>query len=484
MSVARHTAYNLIGAVAPIAVSIITLPLYLQVIGANRFGILAIFWTITGSLGFLTLGMGPALTQMIAGSPHATPAYRSQLFWTALLPCLAASIIGFLLVLGIGHLYFGYIASAPSQLESEIADALPFLGASIPLVLVGGVVAGALQGRSQFLVFNLLQTSTSVLSTILPLLCAWLIGPELPGLVLASMSATAIGLIVSLAMSRKLIPILAPGRPRRRMLSKLLRFGGWVSLTSLVAPILMTVDRLLIGALRGPAAVTGYVIPFSFVQRLLLLPVSLTSALFPRMSSSRDADSQRLQEIGLDSLAALLTPAAIGAIAVLGPFLHWWLGRDIAQVSTVPGLILVLGFWVHGVCHVASIALMSRGRPDLITKLLLSATVPYLALLYLLTITFGITGSAVAWTVRVLLDSILFFWAGTPAAAMRRFAVAGAMVAGALSTSLALSWHSTYFWVANGFWLLTAFGVYHRFWASNLKFAYRVGTRSEKPVIS
>ena len=36
MSIVRHTSYNVIGAVVPIVVSLITVPLYLKLIGLER----------------------------------------------------------------------------------------------------------------------------------------------------------------------------------------------------------------------------------------------------------------------------------------------------------------------------------------------------------------------------------------------------------------------------------------------------------------
>ena len=65
MSVARHTAYNFVGAVVPVAVSLVTVPLYLKVIGLDRYGVLAIFWSLLSSLDFISLGMGPAVAQFV-----------------------------------------------------------------------------------------------------------------------------------------------------------------------------------------------------------------------------------------------------------------------------------------------------------------------------------------------------------------------------------------------------------------------------------
>src|SRR6185369_14613476 len=117
--------------------------------------------------------------------------------------------------------------------------------------------------------------------------------------------------------------LLRPARPNAAVIRKLASYGGWMTGTTLLAPAVTTVDRFLIGALLGPAAVSAYVIPYNLVSRVILLPASLGSATLPRFASADREEEQRLQSVTLTSLLALLTPISVIAIAALAPFLRF-----------------------------------------------------------------------------------------------------------------------------------------------------------------
>ena len=63
---ARNTAWNLGGRVAPVLVALFALPPLIAGLGAERFGFLTLAWLVIGYFNLFDLGLGRAMTQSIA----------------------------------------------------------------------------------------------------------------------------------------------------------------------------------------------------------------------------------------------------------------------------------------------------------------------------------------------------------------------------------------------------------------------------------
>lgn len=410
MSIRRHSFYNLTGSLASIAVTLITVPIYLRLIGTERYGVLVIVWIFLGYFGMFDLGLGRATAQQIASLHQAEPDVRAGVFWTALMLNTVLGVVGGVLLWPAAHYLFTTHFKITEALRLEVLSVIPWLAAAVPVATISGVLVGALQGREKFLALNASNVLGGVLYQVLPLSVAWLHGPDLGWLVPAALLGRVAVFLLLFTQCRRHVPLTMAPSVRRDLVTSLFRYGGWVTITSVISPLLTTLDRFLIGSISGAKAVTYYTLPSSLASRVSILPASLAETLFPRFSATSEIEAHRLTKEAVCALSVILTPIIIAGILIMGPFLMWWVGPEVARNASMVGEIIALGLWFNGHAYIPAAQLQAQGRPDLLAKCHLAEILPYLVLLVLALRGWGVVGAAFAWSMRMTVDAILLFW--------------------------------------------------------------------------
>lgn len=454
IEIRKNTFYNTVGALTPAALTLVVVPLYIRAIGESRYGILTLVWLTLGYFGFFDLGLGRAVAQKIASIGDLDALAVGRVFWTSSLLSAGLGIFGGLLLWPVWQYALHNFTS--SQAGSEIGPALPWLMVGVPLVTLSSGFGGALQGRSQFLELNLISTISSAFIQIAPLIVAYAVGPNLVYLVeFVILARLLFAILLFWRCQVDLIPRSAPifsladGRA-------LLVFGGWVTVTSIVGPLMVILDRFVLGAVAGAHAVTFYTVPFQLAQRLVVLPSALAGALFPRMSAADGPEGRRLAARALQSLNVVVTPMAVAGVVLIKPFLGLWIGPEFSAIASTPAQILLVAFLINGLAQVAFINLLARSRPDLIAKCHLAELVPYLIILVAALHVAGIAGAAFAFALRTFADYALLMWfAGLLSTSIAIFKVPVLLLAFAFSAAWGLSAGSAAWWFA----VLVLFGL-------------------------
>lgn len=410
-SIGRNAGYNLAGAAIPLALSLVTVPLYLKLIGPDRYGVLAIAWLMLGYLGLFDLGLGRATAFRIAALRDAPAEDRAATLWTAIAVNLGLGLVGALILWAAADWFFGHVFKVDPRIRPEIIAGVPWLAMTVPVATMTGVLTGALQGREQFLRTNTVSVTSTVLFQLFPLAVAWAMGPWLPRLLLAALAARLVAIAILWALCHAEVTRGHPIRVEKARVKELLSFGGWVSVTSFVGAMLVVTDRFLIGAVLGAVAVTVYSVPFQLAQRIAIIPSSLTTALFPRLSAAPPEEQKRLGGLAFRTLASLMTLPVLAGVLLIGPFLELWVGREIGGQAAPIGRLLLIGFWINAFALVPFTRLQASGSPDKVAIILLCQVPFYLAGLYFAMELYGIIGCAVMFVVRCFADLLLLSWA-------------------------------------------------------------------------
>lgn len=429
MSVTRHTVYNLLGSLAPMVIGVVTVPIYLRLVGDVRYGVLALVWLFLGYFGLFDPGITRAALFHIArlGGPLDAK-HRESVFWTALVINLCFGIVGGLALYLVATPIFMSTFKLPASMRGEVLSALPWLAASVPVSILTGVLGGAMQAREGFGTYNLINAATAVLSQLAPLAVALWHGPDLQWLIATVLLARAASAIPILLVLVRLLPLGVGGRFERTRVRTLFNYGGWVTISNLINPILTTMDRMVLGSVIGAQAVTFYTVPFNLVSRVSILPASLATSLFPRLSRGDRASSLRLAEESIVALSAVMTPLVILVIAALHLFMRAWVGAGFAQRAAPVGIILLAGVWINGLAIIPYEHLQAIDRPDLTAKFHAIELLPFLGVLWLGVHYFGLIGAAWAWTLRVTVDALLLMLVAGQTSGWRRVIPGGILV--------------------------------------------------------
>ncbi len=409
---ARNTVINLVSEVVPFAVAIVAIPAIIGGIGVSRYGVLTLSMMAVGYFGVFDFGLGRAATKFIAeaagaGDREAIPG----LFWTSLLVMSAFGAAAGVLIAALAPWLVGGVLKIPPALRPESVRAFYLLALSMVFVIGGGIFGGTLSAFQRFDLINAVRVPAGILSYLGPLMVLPF-SHAIDAMVAAMVLVRIGGWFAGFAMCLRVLPELRrPLRPRREVLRPLLSFGGWVTVSGIVGPIMVYFDRFLIGGLISVAAVSYYTVPQQITGKLGVLPGAMGGVVFAALASAFNRDSARaavlFERAARYTMLALFAPVLL--IVVFAPEgLSLWVGSSFAAHSApvlrwfaVAAFVNCLAWTPYGLVQAAN-------RPDLTAKLHLAELPFYLAMLWWVLPRYGIEGAAVAYTVRVAVDTVAF----------------------------------------------------------------------------
>lgn len=395
-------------------VAIFAIPLLIDGFGKERFGLLAIIWMGVGYFSLFDMGFGRALTKLVSDRLGTGDTYDiGSLIWTALSLVLFFGLFGAGIVsLGAGVLIH-HVLNVEVSLQNEGIAAMHILALGLPAVVVTAGIVGILEAHQRFATITAVRVPLGILTFGGPLLTLQF-SPSLAWATMALVAVRVIALTLYFLVAASVRPELKRFIcPRKKHVFQLFQFGGWLTVTNIVSPLMVYFDRFLIGALLTMTAVSFYVTPYEVLSRLQILPNSMMNVLFPALTTAIMADKQRLIKIYSHSSSILLLfmlPFSSACFLFAPEGLQIWLGGDFQEMSTIVVQWLAVGLLINTLARMPFTVLQSAGRPELVAKTHLLELLPYMGLLWIFTNKFGIAGTAAAWFLRVLADMIILNW--------------------------------------------------------------------------
>ena len=367
-----NLAWNLIGESLPVVAAVIAIPILLHRLGADRFGVLTLSWMIAGYFGLFDFGLGRALTQAMAREfslGHRASAPR--LFWTALAMMLLLGAVAGIALAIIAPWLTSRALKIPLALQRESLLGFYIVAVGLPML----ISAFRLTRRARRCepIRSAQFHPHSQRHDVVRRAGADAAVHAQPRVADCSPDRQPRGImgVYFAAIFRAFPEVRANRQIESGVCRSLLGFGAWITVSNVITPILVYLDRFLIGGFLSMAALTAYSIPMEIIGKTFMVPAAISGVMFPafaRSFAAAPADTTRLFGRSLKLLGLIMFPLCAVIITFAPQIMSLWMGdrirycvvrnRSFRSWRSEPSSPVLPGF--RSRCCTARIALTSR----------------------------------------------------------------------------------------------------------------------------
>ena len=408
-SLARNTAFNASASVIRLGLALVVTPVLIQALGIEAYGLWAVIWSFSGTLGVVDLRIGAASTPLIAAATESGQSTRvSRLAHTGF---FLYGTVGTMAVVAAVIISRAPVLTTwlPESIQADVRFALPAAVVVFAFTTTTSLLRGLLQGLQRFDITSKITFSVSTLRAVV-LIGIALAGGRLRELVLAEVAMSAVDFgACAIAAKSKVPGFRFLARPDADSLRELLTFGSKLEVAHVAHLVALHLDKLLLTWFLGLEAVAFYDVGARVVGVVRSLPLLLISATLP-VASTLDAAGKRerlwgFYENGTRALAWTGLPVFLWAAVGAGALLFVW-----ADVSAVEAQwtvwILCAGMFLNVYSGMANSVAVGIGKPEIEMRRSLIAGILNVILSITLLLLLGFAGAPLGTALALAAGSI------------------------------------------------------------------------------
>lgn len=410
----KNISWNLIGFVVPILVAIILIPLLIKHIGMERFGVLTLIFALIGFMNIFDFGLTRSITNCVVKYKDNEVLLLTSIKTGWFIIVMIISVVAIMIVLFNQKITAFVFNLSNPVLVHEVSRSLLMVAFSLPFVISQATFVGVLEAFSCFKKISLGKIPFSILMYLVPA-------------VISCYSNSLFYITVSLCIIRIIMSALffiMMGDELKRVTSKklsdvniekniaieLFKFGGWVSISNIIAPVMLYMDRFFVASIVGASLVAYYTTPYEVVSKISIVAISVSGVLFPLLASKIKTDARLADKYFKKSLIgiflALLAPVMIG-IFFAENILTLWISKSFADSASIIFSMFLVGFLIHGLIQPAFTWIQASGKPYITALAHVFDLSLYVFYFPILTKHYGLFGAVTAWVIRVTLSLVV-----------------------------------------------------------------------------
>lgn len=408
----RNSLWNVTGLALPAIVSLASVPLLIGALGSEGYGIVTIVTSAIGYFAMLDVNLSSGAIKYLAEA-HATGDRQrfAETFWFGAFFYGGIGLAGALLILFSADWLVERLFQLPPAAHAPTAIALQIGAFGFALTQIESylfVVPQALQrydrSAQSEMFFGVLVNVASVVVAF----AGW----GVVGVIAARVVVVALNMLYMLYLIRGLDVDIGFRWPRKEVQRALMTFSVYAYLSKLAIVMHQHGDKLVVGALAGPTALTFYTVPVTLASRILGITYRLSSVIYPRASALAAVD--RIHElqplyIGAMRYVTYLNLIALGVIVLAGDeFLRHWVGESFVAQGYPVLILMTIALLVDSITNIPSMVNDALGHPRVSGRFAIARGIAGVALVYLGTKTMGIVGAAAGHLAASIALSLMF----------------------------------------------------------------------------
>jgi O-antigen/teichoic acid export membrane protein len=407
----KNVIWNFVGQLWMVLIGFFATPYIVRTLNVNFYGIYTLVWIIIGYFSFLQFGLGTAAVKYIAQYfANGQEEKIRRTFWACLIIYSLMGIVGTGAIAFLSRFIVERILKIPQELIGTVIFVIRLGSLGFLISMILGVVSGVIAAVGRFDILNLRGI---ILGTLQIGLTVFLLsmGLSLKEVIISNLLVDALGIYVLWILVKKILPFISRPVWDKSYVVSLFKFGGFVTISGVLGPSLLNIEKLFLTSLRPISSLTYYSVPFGLMDKLTIIRSSFSAVLFPTFSSLQDSGDKNInRELHQRSALYILFLYSFFVLffIIFGrQFLAAWIGNNFAFNSSRILAILSLAGLINALAVPSMNALQGLNRPHIPALFHVIETILYIPCAYLFIWRFGGTGAALAWFLRVLLDTIL-----------------------------------------------------------------------------
>ncbi len=412
--VIKGSFWVLIGQLLPLVATFVASPFVIRSLGSEAYGVLILVGLISTYFAFADFGMTMASTRFGAEAfADGTPEQEGKVVRTAALIGISSSLFIAIPLFVFSQWIVGDLLNVPLYLQDKASVALKITSVAFVMSFVGNIFNTPQLSRMRMDLNVLINAGFKVLMTFsTPIVLK--LGGDLVDATIVAFVATMLIMGSHIYVSGRLQPAIYGTSIDRKMLKPLLNFGSSYVLYGIGLLVTNNLEKFILTRYVSVQSLAYYSIAFTFAGMTSMFSVAMVQTLMPAFSQLLTPEKKeqlrtlftRCVRVGLIGLI----PSVMGLLIIAKPFFTIWVGPDFGRESVIPFYILLVGVFFSLLVYIPNTILISAGKSSLFAKVYLLEVLPYAAIAYFLIQWAGILGAAMAWSLREIVNAIIFIY--------------------------------------------------------------------------